>query len=138
MQQNGKRPSPYKGLGVKLALMLAVPLALTGLFYVLLNAFQGRYSGINTECALVLGFGLGSIFHMMLAISGIFREPLWALRRRLRELRENLPLGLGFALRCYWEDLCYDGCVFVIEAAMMIACGAVWVRKLLWLLPKLI
>lgn len=121
---DNKQYSPYHGCLVVIFFLIAVPLALWGILDGAMAHFRPYDAWINGPGARFIGFGLGSIFHMSCIICGILRQPFRAVCYRVKEFFENLPVSLGYAFECYWDDLKQDGVLFIIYAAIIGACLA--------------
>ena len=113
---DNKQYSPYHGCLVVIFFLIAVPLALWGILDGAMAYFRPYDAWINGPGARFIGFGLGSIFHMSCIICGILRQPFRAVCYRVKEFFENLPVSLGYAFECYWDDMkranpwmCIDG-----------------------------
>lgn len=63
----------------------------------------------------MLGCGCGVIFHLMCLVSGSLRPGWLAVKYRIREFRENLIVGIGYAFESYWEDIRTYGVTFLIS-----------------------
>lgn len=121
---DNKQYSPYHGCLVVIFFLVAVPLALWGILDGAMAYFRPYDAWINGPGARFIGFGLGSIFHMSCIICGILRQPFRAVCYRVKEFFENLPVSLGYAFECYWDDMKQDGVLFIIYAAIIGACLA--------------
>jgi hypothetical protein len=42
----------------------------------------------------------------------------------VKEFFENVPVSLGYAFGCYWDDMKQDGVLFIIYAAIIGTCLA--------------
>ena len=121
---DNKQYSPYHGCLVVIFFLIAVPLALWGILDGAMAYFRPYDAWINGPGARFIGFGLGSIFHMSCIICGILRQPFRAVCYRVKEFFENLPVSLGYAFECYWDDMKQDGVLFIIYTAIIGACLA--------------
>lgn len=119
---DNKKYSPYHGCWVVFLLLIGVPLALYAVVAAAISFYQPQFARINPASARCIGCLLGSVYHMSCIISGLLRDPWRALCYRVKEFFENLPCGLPFAFRCYWEDMKSDGVLFIPYTAIIGAC----------------
>ena len=119
---DNKRYSPYHGCWVVFLLLIGVPLALYAVINTAISFYQPQFARLNPASSRAIGCLLGSVYHLSCIVAGLLRDPWRALCYRVKEFFENLPCGLPFAFRCYWEDMKNDGALFVPYAAIMIAC----------------
>lgn len=123
MMQNGRREAPYRGLWALCLLLVAVPLGCYGIMYLAIGAYQTHLpSAMNRAGAQLLGFGIGSVFHLSCMVAGMFRKATAAVRKRVGEFFANLTVSVGFACRCYWDDIKEDGAEMVIYLLIIGAC----------------
>lgn len=118
---SNKKYSPYHGVWAIVLCMIAVPAAFTLIIDSTLKLLQPQYIVVNTPSARFVGCGLGFLFHLILILSSVLREPFEALKFRIREFRENMACSFSFALRCYWDDMKQDGVVFDIYLFIILA-----------------
>ena len=122
MEENGRQVSPYKGVLISSILLICVPLVFYGVFYIVLleipNSWQEE---VNKASALALGFGLGSIFHLGCIIGGMFKEPVYAIKRRVKDFFIHIQLSFKLAITSYFADMKKDGVVFWIYFTIVLA-----------------
>ena len=135
--QDNKTYSPYHGALIVIIALIAVPVGLRLLFWVALDYYKTNFPALNDLTANFLGGFLGLLFHLSCMIGGLMRGSFRVVVYRVKEFFANLPCSLGFALRCYWEDLQTDGALFIIY--MLIIGGNLYftVDALLTILPQL-
>lgn len=121
MQNKYKHQSPYRGFAVTLIGLIIVPVAFYWLIYLLQSEYLHTPEALNVASAKALGCGCGVIFHLMCVVSGALRPGWRAVRYRMREFRENLIVGVGYAFESYWEDIRTDGVTFLISSVVIIA-----------------
>lgn len=119
MQNDEKHRSPYRGFAVTLIALIAVPAVFYWLIYLLHAEYLHTSHALNVASAKVLGCGCGAIFHLMCLVSGALRPGWQAVKYRMREFRENLIVGIGYAFESYWEDIRTDGVTFLISFAVI-------------------
>ena len=115
-----KNQSPYKGCIVTTIVLTIIPLILCLAFGGLLFRYQASTgSKNNIQSAIFLGCGLGLLFHLSCFVSGAFKDSLRAVKERMREFKDNCSLSLGFAIKCYFEDMKVGGVAFLIYCIPM-------------------
>ena len=119
---DNKKYSPYHGFPVTLLALIGVPLVFWLVISSAIDFYQPQFARVNPASARCIACILGSIYHFSCILGGLLRDPWHALIYRIKEFFENLPCGLPFALRCYWEDLRQDGALFIIYAAIIGTC----------------
>ena len=114
MENENKKKSPYSGLWVSLLLLIGVPVSLFILFYVIIisNNLLGKELGLYTS--LTFGFGIGLLFQFGCVVAGIFKEPVNAIIKRVKEFFEDLIISFGYAVKSYFENIKKDGFLFWI------------------------
>ena len=64
--------------------------------------------------AKALGCWLGFLVHMICLLSGLLTPGWEALKYRVADFFENLIVGVGYAIKSYWENIVADGVTFLI------------------------
>ena len=121
---DNKKYSPYHGCLVVLFFLIAVPLGLWAVIDGAMAYYRPEQAWINGPGARLIGFGLGSIFHLSCVVCGILRAPFRAVCYRVKEFFENLSVSVGYAFECYWDDMKQDGVLFILYAGIIGACLA--------------
>ena len=114
MEHTGKENSPYKGIWWSLFFLIFVPVIL---YFTIFGAAKAISKMSTIECryiALMFGFGVGSLFHMTLILSGLIKESFIAVCVRVGHFFQNLKVNAKFAFKYYWFELKDTGCVFWI------------------------
>lgn len=110
-----KNKSPYHGVFVASFFMIALPIAFYFLFrWVFFKTQTAQTPELNEATAKIVGFGIGVLFHISLAIVGVFNESLKIVKLRVAEFFENLHISFKFAWECYIEDIRENGVAFWI------------------------
>lgn len=131
MEYPEKNQTPYKGCVVTTVALTAIPVILCWAFASLIFRYQASVgSSKNMQSALLLGCGLGFLFHLSCFVAGVFKESLRAIKERLREFKDNCSLSLGFAIKCYFEDMKVGGVAFLIYCIPMTINFLVFVNAL--------
>lgn len=120
MHNEYKRQSPYRGFWITMILLLLPPLLCYGLVDTLLDEYSTWPDALDNATAQALGCGLGFLFHMICVLCGVLTDGWEAVKYRIGEFRENLIVGIGYAFRSYWEDLCTDGVTFLIYGSVIL------------------
>ncbi|MBR6667499.1 MAG: hypothetical protein IKL25_03965 [Clostridia bacterium] len=126
-----KHQPPYRGFWAVLLTLILVPLVLFAIVNRLMNEYSRFSDALNLASSKVFGFGMGFLFHMMCLVSGSFRPGWNALKYRISEFFLNIPVGLGYAIQTYFEDIRDDGMTFTICLLVIAANLAVTVDALL-------
>ena len=119
MEQNGKRPSPYRGFWAVLLALILTPGVFVFIIDYALNHFGAPSPALNGVTARAMGLGLGFVFHLMCMISGAFRPGWEAVKRRWADFFDNLIVGPGYALRALRDDMRDDGFTFAISMGII-------------------
>ncbi len=118
MLDDTKYRSPYYGMWLACLIMIAVPFVAYGLLYLALDEFQTRYPYLNEPSARALGFCVGTVFDLMCFVCGAFGQHIDAVIKRVVGFFGNLKVSLGFAFKCYFEDIKNDGAGLIIVLAV--------------------
>lgn len=119
--QDNKQYSPYHGMLPTALLLIAVPVVFVLLLEVMLATFSPRLTYVNAPSARFVGCAMGLLFHLSCIIGGLLRPSFRAFTFRISEFFQNLRCSLGFALRCYWDDIKQDGVTFDVYLAIILA-----------------
>ncbi len=112
--------SPYHGQLIAVIVMLLPSPIITWMLYVLLNEFQPQYTAeLNLTSATVIGFGIGSIYHMCCWITGAFTDHFGVVKNRVKEFFADLTVSLKLALTWYFKDIKTNGLAFWIDFAVV-------------------
>lgn len=114
MLDDSKYRSPYYGLWLALLIMVVIPFVFYGIFYGLFAKYQHESRAVNEACARACGFGVGAVFDLSLFVAGAFAPHFAAVLKRIFGFFGNLKVSVGFAIKCYFEDIKSDGAVFLI------------------------
>ena len=120
MHNEDKRQSPYRGFWITMILLILPPIIGYSLLTALLNEFSVWPEALDAATAKALGCGLGFLFHMICLLSGVLTSGWEAIKYRIGEFFENLVVGLGYAFKTYFEDMCDDGVTFVIYGSVIL------------------
>jgi len=120
MLDDSKYRSPYYGLWLVLTVMILIPLICYGFFIICFRTAQRGSVLLNEPAARALGFCVGTVFDLMCIICGAFKAHIEAIKKRISGFFSNLSVGIGFAIRCYFEDIKNDGVVFLIILATIV------------------
>ena len=126
------KKTPYQGLWIFIPLMFLPSVALSHIFFVVINRWQPQYSvEMNAAAAKMFGFACGILFHFSCWLTGMFKEDWQAVKLRWKEVAENIVVSLKLTLTCYWEDVKSLGLAFWIDVAMVALNVGIFVDALL-------
>lgn len=123
MEHFGKEKSKTKGTFIVVIAMIIVPLLIYWVvdWAIGLHAQHSVY--LNDATSRALGFGLGTVFHLSLIVTGVLKDAFNVVKERVIEFFENLVVSLWFAIKCYWESIFTDGISLWLYLAVMVACA---------------
>lgn len=114
MHNEYKRQSPYRGFWITLLLLIVPPLVCFGIVDSVLDSFSKWPDDLDAATAKALGCWLGFLVHMICLLSGLLTPGWEALKYRVADFFENLIVGVGYAIKSYWENIVADGVTFLI------------------------
>ena len=114
MHNEYKRQSPYRGFWIPLLLFIVPPLVCFGIVDSVLDTFSKCPDDLDAATAKALGCWLGFLVHMICLLSGLLTPGWEALKYRVVDFFENLIVGVGYAIKSYWENIVQDGMTFLI------------------------
>ena len=125
MLDDTKYRSPYYGLWIVLLVMIGGSVLLYAFFYEILELSPIGPRYLNEPSARALGFGVSTVFQLSCYVAGVFKQHVAAVGRRVFSFFGNLKVSLGFAFKCYFEDVRSDGAVLLIVLAVTALCAYV-------------
>ena len=131
MEYDTAHKHPYRGFFLECIILVLIPLILYGIFWLLFSAFFPLKQQLNELSARALGFGLGTVVHIILYLGGVFNSQIHALRRRIRDFFDNAQISMKIALKCHLSDLVSEGLDLWVYSAIILACATVAVNAVL-------
>lgn len=131
IHDKGKEQSPWEGFWVICAVLIAVPFLFKFIISGVLVLWGGEKVMASRLTATIVGFGLGSMFHLMCIITDVFKPSFKIVIGRIGEFFSNLRISVGFAFRSYAWDIKHHGFAFDVYFAIMAVFAYVWISDLI-------
>lgn len=125
MDYKSKNKVLYRGFTFECFLLVVVPVVLYIAFLIIFGAYFPERKVMNEISARVIGFGLGSVYHMACIVAGVFRESWAAVKTRVGNFFENAEISLKIAFHGYLDDLKTESLEFWAYMAIVVCCGMV-------------
>lgn len=119
-RDDGKIKPPYYGAWAIIPSMIIVPIILYIDVAALMLGSAGNDAELNEATINAIGFGLGSVFHIILFVSGVFKHSLSIVLQRVKDFFANLKVSFSCAVKDYLWDMKYNGVAFLIYFVIML------------------
>lgn len=128
MDYEAKEKKLYKGFIFECIILTAIPVGFYLFFKFLFAYFNIGSELINELSARTLGFGLGSVVHMIFFIGGVFRDAIASVKRRIHNFFDLLSISLKIALKGYVDDLKNESVELWVYVFIMAVCAVIWIN----------
>jgi len=127
----GKEQSPWEGFWVICAVLIVIPFLFRFIIGGVLALWGGQKVMANQLTARIVGFGLGSMFHLMCIVTDVFKPSFKIVAARIVDFFSNLRISVGFAFRSYGWDLKNHGFAFDVYFIIMATFAYIWINDLI-------
>lgn len=116
-----EKKSPYHGLGIVCAILIGVPFIFFWVFYGCFTLWGNKDGVLNVYGSIAFASMVGTLFHISLIITGLWKEPLQKIGTRISSFLEYYPIVKRKAFSVYLDDIKEDGIVFWIYLFIFLA-----------------